>query len=76
MNTTAALERARTVRAERRAVAPTCTAKVTKKGKVVTCGARMAQNGVEVERGVYWCPECSRYTDGSHGFPVKSPRKP
>lgn len=51
------------LRQARRAKAPPCN----------SCGKPLQQNQVEREDGVWWCPACGRYTDGSCGFPVGHP---
>jgi hypothetical protein len=61
----------------RRLAPPLCDAIVdARNGRDRRCGARLAQNAVERERGVWWCSRCQRYTDGSKGFPIGHPLRP
>ena len=68
MTTATSLDHARAISAARRKTAPTCTAQLCGRKGMRTCRRTMIQNGPEAERGVYWCPSCARYTDGSKGF--------
>ena len=55
--TAQATQASRTVRAERQREAetnPVCP----------TCGGRTVQNGIEQERGTFWCVGCRRYPFG------------
>src|SRR5436853_6987158 len=63
------LKIARAVRTQRRLQAPKCSARMQSRKGMRVCGKPMIQNAPEAQRGVYWCPSCKRYTDGSNGFP-------
>jgi hypothetical protein len=68
------LVRARAValkrRIARRASAPACSEVVCYgRGAARSCNRTLVQNEVGRERQVWWCPRCTRYTDGSHGLP-------
>src|SRR5690242_10573133 len=61
-----ASEAATAARIARKLLARRCPAVVGNR----VCGHLTTQNPEEEKRGVWWCPRCRRYTDGSKGLSV------